>query len=196
MVRSARDRGLHLPLVRRAPASQLRDRRDAGDGLPDAARAHARRSPRWSRRWSRSSAEHFDAGEKLSRYPYEMLDENKWLAARHGLDGELVDLPSRERVPPGTSRGGCWTACAGTPRTSARPTSWTASRTCSTGAPAARARCVVYEANHDLREVVGEIVEKTSPSVLGRRREPARSTLIGVSQPDLFVVCKNCGSEV
>ena len=44
-------------------------------------------------------AEHFDSGEQLSRYPYEMLDENKWLAARHGLDGELVDLPSQERVP-------------------------------------------------------------------------------------------------
>ena len=44
-------------------------------------------------------AEHFDSGEQLSRYPYEMLDENKWLAARHGLDGELVDLPSKERVP-------------------------------------------------------------------------------------------------
>ena len=28
-----------------------------------------------------------------------MLDENKWLAARHGLDGELVDLPEHERVP-------------------------------------------------------------------------------------------------
>ena len=33
------------------------------------------------------------------RYPFEMLDENKWLAARHGLEGELVDLPSSERVP-------------------------------------------------------------------------------------------------
>src|SRR5213592_560581 len=43
-------------------------------------------------------AEHFEEGKKLSRYPYEMLDENKWLAARHGLDGELVDLPSRDRV--------------------------------------------------------------------------------------------------
>src|SRR6476620_11259463 len=30
--------------------------------------------------------EHFEAGKRLSRYPYEMLDENKWLAARHGLD--------------------------------------------------------------------------------------------------------------
>ncbi len=43
-------------------------------------------------------AEHFESGEELSRYPYEMLDENKWLAARHGLEGELVDLPSRNRV--------------------------------------------------------------------------------------------------
>src|SRR4051795_9748328 len=43
--------------------------------------------------------EHFDAGKKLSRYPYEMLDENKWLAARHGLEGELVDLPKTHRVP-------------------------------------------------------------------------------------------------
>ncbi|MEA2340925.1 MAG: glutamate---cysteine ligase / carboxylate-amine ligase, partial [Solirubrobacteraceae bacterium] len=42
--------------------------------------------------------EHFDAGEKLSSYPYEMLDENKWIAARHGLDGELIDLPSQDRV--------------------------------------------------------------------------------------------------
>src|SRR5919204_6204480 len=42
--------------------------------------------------------EHYESGQQLSRYPYEMLDENKWLAARHGLDGELVDLPSRDRV--------------------------------------------------------------------------------------------------
>lgn len=44
-------------------------------------------------------AEHFEAGKQLSDYPYEMLDENKWLASRHGLDGELVDLPHKERVP-------------------------------------------------------------------------------------------------
>ncbi len=43
--------------------------------------------------------EHYEAGSQLSHYPYEMLDENKWLAARHGLEGELVDLPDRTRVP-------------------------------------------------------------------------------------------------
>src|SRR3954465_15709583 len=45
-------------------------------------------------------AEHFDAGKRLSRYPFEMLDENKWLAARHGLEGELADLPKQTRVTP------------------------------------------------------------------------------------------------
>jgi len=43
-------------------------------------------------------AEHFDAGHRLADYPWEMLDENKWLASRHGLDGELVDLPAQETV--------------------------------------------------------------------------------------------------
>src|SRR5207244_616263 len=43
--------------------------------------------------------EHYDAGGELADYPYEMLDENKWLAARHGLEGELVDLPEKTSVP-------------------------------------------------------------------------------------------------
>jgi carboxylate-amine ligase len=42
--------------------------------------------------------EHHDAGRKLADYPYEMLDENKWLASRHGLEGELVDLPEQANV--------------------------------------------------------------------------------------------------
>ena len=46
----------------------------------------------------RELAIHYEDGKQLSRYPYEMLDENKWIAARHGLEGELVDLPERERV--------------------------------------------------------------------------------------------------
>jgi carboxylate-amine ligase len=43
-------------------------------------------------------AEHYDEGKKLRDYPFEMLVENKWLASRHGLEGELVDLPDRETV--------------------------------------------------------------------------------------------------
>jgi carboxylate-amine ligase len=77
-------------------------------------------------------AEHFDEGKRLSRYPYEMLDENKWLAARHGLDGELVDLPKQARVR--TSE------LAHTPWSWAPKASSTASRTCSTTATGRRAR--------------------------------------------------------
>jgi carboxylate-amine ligase len=46
----------------------------------------------------RELCEAFDAGRELAVFPYEMLDENRWLAARHGLAGELVDLPGEERV--------------------------------------------------------------------------------------------------
>jgi carboxylate-amine ligase len=41
--------------------------------------------------------EHYDAGFELGTYPPEMLDENKWLAARYGIEGELVDLPQSTR---------------------------------------------------------------------------------------------------
>jgi glutamate---cysteine ligase / carboxylate-amine ligase len=106
--------------------------------------------------------EHFDSGEQLSSYPYEMLDENKWLAARHGLDGELVDLPSvdrvstkdlvrrvRDRVREHSQELGSEGELDGIDDLLQR------------GNGAAR-QIVVYEANHDLREVVSEIIDKTS----------------------------------
>src|SRR3954449_9052209 len=106
--------------------------------------------------------EHFEAGKRLSTYPYEMLDENKWLAARHGLDQELVDLPRSRRV---STRGlamrvldrvrhhaeelGSGAELAGIEDLLDR------------GNGAAR-QVVVYEANSDLREVMHEIIEKTA----------------------------------
>src|SRR5205085_286498 len=106
--------------------------------------------------------EHFDAGKQLSRYPFEMLDENKWLAARHGLDGELVDLPHSTRV---------------STRALARRLLDRMHEHCQDlgsaedleavedllerGNGAAR-QVVVYEANHDLREVMSEIVAATA----------------------------------
>ena len=102
--------------------------------------------------------DHFDSGRELSRYPFEMLDENKWLAARHGLDGELVDLPRAERVAT---------------RSLARRLVERLRERCEElgsiseleavedlldrGNGAAR-QVVVYEANHDLREVMAEII--------------------------------------
>ncbi len=110
----------------------------------------------------RELSEHFDAGGQLSKYPFEMLDENKWLAARHGLEGELVDLPRAERVPT---------------RELARRLLDRMREHCQDlgslaeleavedllerGNGAAR-QVVVYEANHDLREVMAEIVAATA----------------------------------
>jgi glutamate---cysteine ligase / carboxylate-amine ligase len=107
-------------------------------------------------------AEHFDAGKSFSRYPFEMLDENKWLAARHGLDGELVDLPSPDRVS--------------TKQLAQRLLDRLREHAQDLGSVAeleeladllshgngAQRQLVVYEANHDLREVVAEIVGATA----------------------------------
>src|SRR5581483_1695628 len=97
---------------------------------------------------------HFEEGRQLSKYSFEMLDENKWLAARHGLDGEIVDLPSPELVSTRSlarrlldrMREHCQDLgsvddLAGIEDLLER------------GNGAAR-QVVVYEANHDLREVV------------------------------------------
>jgi carboxylate-amine ligase len=108
-------------------------------------------------------AEHYEAGERLSRYPYEMLDENKWLAARHGLEAELVDLPemSRVDVPELTRRL----------MDRLRPHSeelgsaqhFAAVEDLLVNGNGGARQIVVYEANHDLREVVREIVDASVP---------------------------------
>src|SRR5437588_3687266 len=102
-------------------------------------------------------AEHYDAGSRLSRYPFEMLDENKSLAARHGLADELADLPHSNRVQT---------------RALARRLIDRMKEHCQDlgslaeldavedllerGSGSAR-QVVVYEANHDLRDVMAEI---------------------------------------
>ncbi len=108
-------------------------------------------------------AEHFDAGKRLSRYPYEMLDENKWIAARHGLAGDLVDLPTRTR---GRTRD-----LARRVMRRLRPHAEELGSAddfdlledlLDNGNGASR-QIVVYEANHDLREVVREILDASVP---------------------------------
>ena len=107
-------------------------------------------------------AEHFEAGRELTPFPEQMIDENKWLATRHGLEGELVDLPSRERVAtrelvrrlldrlrPHAEELGSDAELAGIEDLLER------------GNGAAR-QLVVHEANHDLREVMSEIVAATA----------------------------------
>jgi glutamate---cysteine ligase / carboxylate-amine ligase len=106
--------------------------------------------------------EHFDAGKKLGRFPYEMLDENKFLAARHGLEGELVDLPKATRV----STRALARRVLDRVREHAQDLGSAndlegVDDILENGNGGAR-QVVVYEANHDLREVMAEIVEKTT----------------------------------
>ncbi len=110
----------------------------------------------------RELCEHFDAGQPLSKYPFEMLDENKWLAARHGLDGEIVDLPSSDRV----STRALGRRLVDRVREHCQDLGSDAELDAAEdlivrGNGAAR-QVVVYEANHDLREVVAEIVAATA----------------------------------
>jgi glutamate---cysteine ligase / carboxylate-amine ligase len=108
-------------------------------------------------------AEHFEAGKQLAAYPWQMLDENKWLAARHGLDGDLVDLPTSERV----ATKALARRLLDRLREHAQDLGSEAelegvADLIERGNGAAR-QMVVYEANHDLREVMAEIVAATAP---------------------------------
>jgi glutamate---cysteine ligase / carboxylate-amine ligase len=112
----------------------------------------------------RELCEHFDRGEPFGEYPWPMLDENKWLAARHGLDGELVDLPSNERVS--------------TKALARRLVQRLREHAQDLGADAdldgvtdliergngAERQLVVYEANRDFTELMREIVGATVPA--------------------------------
>jgi len=108
-------------------------------------------------------SEHFDAGRELPEYPSEMLDENRWLAARNGVEGDIVDLPEATRVPTREL------AERVLDRMRAHAEDLGAARELEgiddllergTGG---RRQIKVYEANSDLREVMSEIVEHTAP---------------------------------
>ncbi len=110
-------------------------------------------------------AEHFESGQQLSRYPYEMLDENKWLAARHGLGGELVDLPSRQRVRTSELARRLVDRLRDHAEDLGSADELAGIDDLLENGNGASRQLVVFEANQHLREVVGEIVDKTVPSV-------------------------------
>ena len=106
--------------------------------------------------------EHFDAGKKLGRYPYEMLDENKFLAARHGLEGELVDLPKSNRVSTRQLARRVLDRVRGHAQDLGSADELEGVEDILENGNGGARQLVVYEANHDLREVMAEIVEKTT----------------------------------
>jgi len=106
-------------------------------------------------------AEHFRAGKHLTDYPWEMLDENKWLASRHGLDGELVDLPSNERVSTRELARRLLDRLREHAEDLGSAAAFDAIEDLLVRGNGAARQLTVWEANHDLREVMAEIVEAT-----------------------------------
>jgi carboxylate-amine ligase len=107
--------------------------------------------------------EHYDAGGRLADYPWLMLDENKWLAARHGLDGELVDLPSNERVATKALARRLLERLREHAEDVGSADDLEGIVDLLERGSGAQRQMVVYEANHDLDEVMAEIVAATAP---------------------------------
>ncbi len=107
-------------------------------------------------------AEHFDEGRQLADYPWQMLDENKWLAARHGLEGELVDLPSSERVGTRTLARRLLDRLREHAQDLGSAAELDGVEDLLARGNGASRQVVVYEANHDLREVMAHIVRATT----------------------------------
>jgi carboxylate-amine ligase len=106
-------------------------------------------------------AEHFEAGKRLADYPYEMLDENRWLAARHGLEGELVDLPERRLVGAKELARRLYDRLREHSQDLGSAAELEAIQDILHHGNGAQRQRVVYEANHDYGEVIREIVEAT-----------------------------------
>ena len=108
-------------------------------------------------------AEHYDSGGRLTDYPWEMLDENKWLASRHGMEGELVDLPANQRVATKELARRLLDRLREHAQDLGSADALEGIEDLLAHGNGASRQVVVYEANHDLREVMAEIVAATLP---------------------------------
>jgi carboxylate-amine ligase len=92
-----------------------------------------------------------------------MLDENKWLAARHGLEGELVDLPERRLVPTKELVRRRYDALREHAQDLGSADELEGILDLLEAGNGARRQQLVYEANHDYVELMREIVAASAP---------------------------------
>jgi carboxylate-amine ligase len=113
-------------------------------------------------------SEHYESGYQLGTYPQEMVEENKWLAARYGIEGELVDLPQSsrckavelarrlvDRLGPHAQELGCLRELETIEEMVERGTG-------------AQRQLAVWRADRDLRALMRQIVTATARGVTGR----------------------------
>jgi carboxylate-amine ligase len=107
-------------------------------------------------------AEHFEQGGRLARYPHEMLEENRWLAARHGLEGQLVDLPHKRLVATKELARRLFDRLRPHAQDLSAEREFDGLEDIIERGDGASRQQIVYEANHDFNEVVREIVAATN----------------------------------
>jgi carboxylate-amine ligase len=112
-------------------------------------------------------AEHYESGGKLGVSPYEMLDENKWLAARHGLEGELMDLPEHRMVASKELARRLYDRLREHAQDLGAENELEGILDLLERGTGAHRQRVVYEANHDWTELLREIVDATAPKDVG-----------------------------
>src|SRR3954466_1925820 len=108
-------------------------------------------------------SEHFEAGKRLADFPHEMLDENRWLAARHGLQGDLVDLPERRTVPARELARRLYDRLKEHAQDLGGADALEGILDLIEHGEGAYRQRKVYEANHDFTELMKDIVEASAP---------------------------------
>jgi carboxylate-amine ligase len=99
--------------------------------------------------------------------PREIIDENRWLAARHGLEAELWDAAAGARRPARELTGELLQQLAPHAEALGCATELDAVRDMLAAGNGAARQQMVYEANHDVRELMAEIVATTALAPTG-----------------------------
>ena len=199
MVESRRDRGLHLPLVRRAPAPELRHGRGPRDATRRRASSTRSALAALIQAMVKELCEHFEAGEQLARLPVTRCSTRTsgWPPATASTASSST-CPRSERVGDQGAR-----PAAARPPARARPgprlgrRARRRSTTCSSTATAPPASSSSTRPTTTCARSWREIVGATGRAAARARARRAYLDSRAMSpEPDLFVVCKNCGSEV
>jgi carboxylate-amine ligase len=111
----------------------------------------------------RELAEAFEAGRGQSALDHEMLEEDKWIAARHGLHGDLIDLPEATRVSGFELGRRLYDRLREHAQDLGSANELEAILDILERGNGAQRQRVVYEANSDFHELVRDLLEASTP---------------------------------